>query len=392
MTQIYYLARSYFPYDNGGGALMRYFAVDHLFKLGWKVTVIRPNYSTQELIIDKNVISIPFKFRYFQKLLSLFERIGIYEDYLDPWVSIAKEYLIKKVKTHDIIIATSGGELGMIKLGSLLKSHLNCKFVINFRDPLNYGYMRGIRRDKKPHIGRYNAQKKYILNSDLVITSSNLYAEVLKEGFPQIKHKVFNNYFGYGRHAKNRMKKIHKNHLVTIAYAGNLGDTQKPGFILDVVRNQKFLNLEIQFIGDIFQKSKFNLDNIYCKVSFFATMPHDKFQKHMIENVDIGLVSLSKEYFGACVPSKIYEYISLNLPILGFLPSGDAKDIINDNQFGIATTWGDLASSKEAITKIIKTQNLRKFKNNILQDKVNWSMKKRILEVNKFLISYRSKI
>ena len=63
-------------------------------------------------------------------------------------------------------------------------------------------------------------------------------------------------------------------------------------------------------------------------------MPHNEFLKFMIENIDIGFVSLANDYLGACVPSKIYEYINLGLPIIGALPNGDGLDIINKNNYG----------------------------------------------------------
>ena len=147
-TKIYYLARSYAPYQKGGGSLMRMGAVQYLEELGWDVIVILPNYTTQKLILEKNIIQIPFKKRYIQKLTSLQERIGFYEDYLDKWVKNAFEYLSGKIVKENIVFATSGGELGMIKLGSLLQKEIGCRFVINFRDPLNYGYMNGLKREE----------------------------------------------------------------------------------------------------------------------------------------------------------------------------------------------------------------------------------------------------
>lgn len=390
MCKIYYLARSYFPYDKGGGALMRKISVDYLIQLGWKVFVIRPNYIDKELIIDKHVISIPFKHRYHQKLLSSFERIGFYEDYLDPWVLQAFQYLKEKVKPNDIIISTSGGELGMIKLGSLLKSKIDCKFTVIFRDPLNYGFMRGLRRDNKFHVGRVKAQRKYLENCDQIITSNKLYAEILKEGFPKIKNKIVNNYFGFIKAQNSNPNRHYKNKRITLAYAGHSSHTQRPEYILDVVRGQDFSNLEIQFIGDINNKNSYNLKNVYCKVKFIENLPHDKFQVYMLQNVDIGLVSLANKYYGACVPSKLYEYISLNIPILGFLPFGDAREIINQNHFGIATNWGDLASSRSAMSEISKHKNLKKFKSNILKDKTKWSMKTKILELHKLLTYIKS--
>ena len=97
-TKIYYLTRSYSPYQKGGGPLMRTGAVKYLQELGCYVTVIMPNYNSKELIIENGIIQIPFKGTHIQKLASLLERIGIYEDYLDKWVENAFEYLKDKVK------------------------------------------------------------------------------------------------------------------------------------------------------------------------------------------------------------------------------------------------------------------------------------------------------
>jgi len=46
-------------------------------------------------------------------------------------------------------------------------------------------------------------------------------------------------------------------------------------------------------------------------------------------SIDVGSVSLFNDYLGACVASKIYEYINLEIPIISALPLDDGKDIIN---------------------------------------------------------------
>ena len=84
--RIYYLTRSYAPYQKGGGPLMRTGAIKYLKELGWEVIVVLPNYTSKEYIIENNIIQIPFSIKYIQKLTSILERVGIYEDYLDKWV------------------------------------------------------------------------------------------------------------------------------------------------------------------------------------------------------------------------------------------------------------------------------------------------------------------
>ena len=208
--RLFYITRSYAPYDEGGGALMRRWTVDYLTDMGWDVQVVRPEYKQRRYYKKENVLNIPFAQRYRQKLLSLLERIGWHEDYLDPWVKSSFPYLLKIIKKEDMIFCTSGGELGTIKLGSILKEKIGCKLIVNFRDPLNYGYMQGIRRDMKPHVGRIGAQRKYLSNADLIVTSSKRYCKILQSGFPELGDKIHSNYFGFGKFPKENNVKKHK--------------------------------------------------------------------------------------------------------------------------------------------------------------------------------------
>ncbi|NOR55567.1 MAG: glycosyltransferase [Sulfurovum sp.] len=378
--KIWYLTRTYYPYQNGGGPLLRTGAVKYLEELGWEVTVVMPNYGSNNVNIDNNIIQIPFK--HIQKFSSLLERLGIYEDYLDKWVKNAFEYLKNKVKEDDIVFATSGGELGMIKIGSLLEEKLGCKFIVNFHDPLQYGYMNGLRPDKKPHIGREKSQEKYLNNVDLIITSSQYYANVLSKRFSYLKDKIHNNYFGYVEPMELLNNTKLKDGKLCIAYVGTMGSTQKPEMLYEAykrVTNKE--NIQLFFVGDRSHYKplqKINDDNI----KFIDFLPHDIFLKFMTENIDVGFVSLANDYYGACVPSKIYEYINLGLPILGALPEGDGKEIINTNNYGIACNYNDLSALTKAIETLQDRNYLEKVRINIKAHHDEWSMKQKIKEVD----------
>ena len=105
----------------------------------------------------------------------------------------------------------------------------------------------------------------------------------------------------------------------------------------------------------------------------------------MCENIDIGFVSLTNKYYGACIPSKIYEYINLGLPMIGALPLGDGKDMINNMEYGIAVNFESIDKISQAIKKFEDKAYLDDKKNNIIKDKMKWNMKNTILEINKLL-------
>ncbi|MFX4237795.1 glycosyltransferase [Aliarcobacter butzleri] len=385
-TKIYYLTRSYYPYQKGGGPLMRTGAVKYLKELGWDVIVVMPNYETKDFIIENDIWQIPFKGKHIQKLASLFERVGIYEDYLDKWVQNAFEYLKDKITQDDIVFATSGGELGMIKLGSFLKNKTGCNFVVNFRDPLNYGYMNGLRRDKKPHIGRVNAHEKYMQNADLIVTSSEYYSDTLKKRFNNLVDKIHNNYFGYIKEIDLSQYKKQPSDKLRIAYAGMMSSTQKPELLYEAYKKLYSNDVEIYFIGN--RKNYKPLQNIeYNNIYFIDFLPHDEFLKFMCENIDVGFVSLVNDYYGACVPSKIYEYINLGLPMLGALPDGDGKEMINEFGFGLACKYDDVEKLSKNIATMMDLKIIEKYEKNVLDKKIEFSMSEKIKEVDMLMRS-----
>ena len=192
--------------------------------------------------------------------------------------------------------------------------------------------------------------KKYLQHVDLVITSNERFKKNLVNKYPFLKSKIINWYFGYIE--KNQfIRKKSKNNLKTIIYGGNI---------------------KVIFIGDINNyKPLFKYKGIK-NIEFLQRMEHSQYMKFLVENADIGFLSLKREYFGACTPSKIFEYLNLNLPILAALPEGDAKEIINHNQYGIATDY-DKKLLKEAVEKLLLPENLENISNKILTERDQWS-------------------
>ncbi|SHO81445.1 hypothetical protein MNB_SV-15-1300 [hydrothermal vent metagenome] len=269
-------------------------------------------------------------------------------------------YLKDIAKKEDIVFATSGGELGMIKLGSLLKDRIDCKFVVNFRDPLNYGYMNGLRRDKKFHIGREKAHEKYMTNADLILTSSQYYADVLSDKFTYLSSKIVNNYFGYITKLDIEKYQRKISQKINIAYVGSMGVTQSPELLYKSWKLLDDEGIELFFIGDI--SSYKPLQNINDKgVHFINFMPHNDFLKFMCENIDVGF------------------------PMIGALPDGDGRDIINTQGYGLASRYDDVELLSKNIQKIKNRSYLAGIKKKILDDRDSWSMESKILEVDKLL-------
>ena len=127
--KIWYISRTYLP-EKTGGALIRIAQVDFFRSQGAEVVVVAPDYLGQDATISGKEIRLPYR-KSRIRLNQVFERIGLYEDYLDRWVDDSLALLKDRVRKEDYVFATSGGELGCIKLGSKLKDLVGCKFVVN---------------------------------------------------------------------------------------------------------------------------------------------------------------------------------------------------------------------------------------------------------------------
>lgn len=362
--KIWYITRSYYP-DITGGTIIRKAQVDIFQKMGYKVNIITPKY-------DK-------KLNYQIKFGLALEKIGLFEDYLDIWVKNNYSIFRNEIKSDDVIFATSGGELGCIKLGVLLKRYTKCKLVINYHDPLDYSYVNGCKINDRFHVSRDEVEKKYLSETNLIVTSSESHKNSLITKYPEFISKTYCNYFGYVSDAPIS-KKIQTEEL-TIAYGGTFSEAQSPHLL--AVAAQGLDNINVTFIGNSKKYSALNPFRTNCR--FLNQLSYNEYLKYMVNNVDLGFLSLANEYLGACVPSKLYEYINIGLPIIAALPDGDAKKIIIDNEYGLAVNHQNISDLRNCIELMKNKKLFNKFKNNILKDRESWSMEKRFQSVTNLI-------
>jgi glycosyltransferase involved in cell wall biosynthesis len=378
MSTFYYLTRSYPCHEVTGGSLMREAQVVFFEKHFSNVVVVMPNYQTKKIVRIGNVIQIPFT--RMQRLSSILERIGLFDDYLESWVKSAYAYLVNRVTKADILFSTCGGESSSIKLGFLLKQVHKCKHFVNFHDPIDYSYVNGKMVDTSLHVNRDNLEKKYLSNVDFIITSSKLHQKSLVKKYPFLSDIITNVYFGYIDRSNSIPRQ--KDSVFRIAFSGSMTKLQKPELLLNAFEslNKDIDGIELLFIGN-------NKDGLVSKnknVKFLKGMERNMFTAFMNEHVDLGFVSLANEYLGVCVPSKIYEYINIGIPMIGALPAGDAAEII-DQKYGICCSYKDPKCIIESIKTMLDIENYRGFKENIIRDNVSWSLDARFKEIPEIL-------
>ena len=347
--------------------------VDLFREHGIDVTVIMPNYDSSELIIQDGFIRIPFKsLHYFQRLK---EYLGFTEDYLDSWVRQAYQYLFPKLKPADVLFATASGELACLKLASQLKEETGVRYVANLHDPLSFSKINGRRFGSRPHASREHSEQCYLANADLIITCSATYHDALKNKYPHLAGRIINSYFGFV-HKEELRPKIPNNKL-RIAYGGSFLSTQSPEILAQATADMD--GIEIYYIGN--HTNYKPLKPFRDRCIFVNAMLNQDFNRYLMDHIDVGFVSLSKDYLGACVPSKIFEYLNLGLPILGALPNGDAKDIINKGPYGIANYYKDHEGIREAARRLRDEHFYKELRQKVIADRDSWAMESQIEEI-----------
>ena len=368
MKRLYYITRSFAP-DNSGGAIVRTHTVN-LLRQFFDVHVITCQDGPKEIGIER--IPVHYNIR----IAGYLERLGILQDYLYPWVQKVFKLFCNHINNDDIVFCTSGGELGTIILGCLLKQHTNCKLVINHRDPITYTLVNGLKIDNKFHVNRDSLEEKYLSFADLIVTSSLSNLNSLLDKYPHFKDKLCNNYFGFI--GEYRQKNKNAQDKPAFVYGGRFGRLQAPEIFAECCRPYQN-KLDLIFIGDY--HSYRQIRPYIDQYKFTDSMCQEKYHEMMIDRASVGLLSLSSDYLGACVPAKLYDYIGLHLPMLGALPNGDAKNIINDNGFGIACYYKDKVSLSGAIEKMLDIRFRNCILDNISEKCSEWSMNVRIIEI-----------
>lgn len=378
------------PIDDGygGGKIVRQSQRTFFEHAGYKVWEIAPVIDKGNSINHKKKVIHICQKGWVLKVLRILQKVNLIEDYLNLWIKVAVKYTEQIIKAEDVVFCFSGGGLSTIKLGSILKKKTGCKFVINLHDPListsiNNRLIVSL-ASKLPQRNRDYLERKYFNNGDLILTSSETYSKALLKKYPQLNIECC--HFGY-----QKMKKVKKRILddtLHIVYGGSFSEIQKPEMLIDAVLEGGFTDVKVHLLGDhqrYARLNKYKKPEFKHILNFKGQMSPENYQNFVTQQIDVGFFSLVGSLSDFCVPSKLYEYINLEIPVLGVI-NGDGKQIINQEKIGVVCT----PEKKDIIRGIDffkDLKNLEQAKKNVKKIKPDWSLhskyKKALSLINK---------
>ena len=382
-----------------GGGIMRYHQVEYLRDLGWNVLVVSVknsiNIEEEGVILIENPLNL--------KIGLVMEHFGLINDYLYFWKKKAFNFLKDKVKSDDIILATTGGELATLELGKELKETTGSKLVYYFRDPIDFTTVRGeIVPHRFFHVKRDHIEREIINKADLILTVS----KTMKEEFLH-KYNFLSNYsikviytgyvdeYNVGLSNKGGSNFARNDNRIVLAYLGRVSKYQDPTIFLkafETLDSRSKNKISILFVGNIDKKYK-RIFKKYMKkglkIEVRGFMQREQLVKTIVPEIDFALLSLNGDYFSNAFPSKFYDYINFGLPIIAAIPStGELYRTINENGYGIAVHYEDVNALASAINKIVNDEKFRsQCLANIKKDKFMWSMEHNIGKLDKYLLN-----
>jgi len=335
---------------------------------GFNVQVVTPQYRA-EAAPSGNSLSIRAPHGLFQAPLFVLEWAGVLQDYLDGWTARMGPLLARQVKPHDLLFATSGGELAMIKLGAFVKQRTGCRLVVNLHDPIMYTTVNGLRRNRLPAAARDKLESQLLAQADLIVTTTETLMKALTEKYPGLAGKLMFTHLGYIRDVTP--KEPTPSTILRIGYGGNCGRIQSPEILLKAIDGMK--DVEATYVGDYWKNPRLLMAHRKCRL--LPPMPHNEFAEFFMRNMDLSFVSLRHEYFGVCVPMKIFENIGMGVVTLGSLPGGDAVAIVNGKGYGRISGTGDVGGLVRAIEELRDPVVRNRHRARVLMDRQQWAMK-----------------
>lgn len=241
--------------------------------------------------------------------------------------------IIKRKKIDIIYVSCSPFSAGLI--GLLLKKITGKPLVIDYRDPfgLDYGKYQKVSEKKRfrEPIDRRIAEI-IIEASDLFTVTTKETEQLYIEQFPSVKNKISTIYNGFDHKLLDGLQEQEKFSKFTIIYTGNFYfDIEFDYFFegLGILKREGEINVDnfqFLFYGGNFDPIKESIEkhDVLDLVVIKSRIPYVEVLKE-IKRSHLQLLRIMQPM----ISTKLFEGISLNVPFLATIPSGEVEEIVN---------------------------------------------------------------
>ena len=215
--------------------------------------------------------------------------------------------------------------------------------------------------------------------ADLVLGQSNEILNHITNRFPNKSTFLYRNYPDFNPQ-KNTIKS--EGEKLKIVYAGLLGIAQG---IYKLSENLTYEGIEFHIYGAGAEKEKieaFIAKNKQLPIFYHGEITREQLHQELVR-YDLVLIPLLNRIYGS-VPSKIFEYAKLGMPMLYF-GGGEGEEVITKNNLGWvaeAGNYNDLNNSLRQIKKEDLSDQLRADILKVANDKFSfWDQLRTLVEI-----------
>lgn len=369
MKTVLMVAPYFIPRRRVGSLRPFKFAV-HLKNLGWNVKILTIGtssgiYTEREKEALKNIEVIPVTPPFDRTTsssksknkksssTSYFDKIGEWVDKhtpADTWIYLfLMRYfqILKKVKDvkPDIIWCT-GDPWSGLWLGDKIANRLNVPLVADFRDPWTLASVNLRNRSFFSRSMDKRMEKKIVKNADKLIFTSKAAQETYKSFYSLPDGKTATIYNSFDSTMMNLKEESgwHGNldqSKLNILFFGQfrwLSPAKPMAEILRVLKKKStkaFEQIQIHSFGETVPEEKKHIMDAGLESRFTE---HEKvlpeLSKTVLNKADLLLVSTHQQR-EHIVPAKLWEYLSVEIPILSITPNSEIGEILKRNGAGV---------------------------------------------------------
>jgi glycosyltransferase involved in cell wall biosynthesis len=186
--------------------------------------------------------------------------------------------------------------------------------------------------------------------ANLVLGQSEEILEHITKLFPKKETFLYRNYPNFG--APQLKPKQTSSNQIKLVYAGLLGVAQG---IYKLCQELDYSNIEFHIYGsgaEQVQIESFILDNPNLPIIYHGELSREELHNALLK-YDLAIIPLLNRIYGS-VPSKIFEYAKLGLPMLYF-GGGEGEDIIKKHELGWTAEAGNYDDLNQVASNIKKS-------------------------------------
>jgi glycosyltransferase involved in cell wall biosynthesis len=318
---------------------------------------------------DKRIKKLPHEF--FRKISNRIGQTFFIPDSKKSWskkaYAIAEELLTKE-KFNAIFV--SGPPFSAMNIFSRIKTKYNIPLILDYSDLWSESYFSFYPTPLHKSLHKnleYNALK----TADKVIAANRKIKESLLHKYQFLTFNdvvIITNGFDPEDFQNTAILPKHNNRMI-LTYSGIFLLYNTPKYFLkafkeiSIERPDLAKNIELHFIGFLRKENeklvrKLNLQEFVYNHGF---LNHADATRILMSSDVLWMTVNNKKKYESVLPGKVYEYIGTKKPIIGCVPEGAAKMVLQEYAGSYICKPDDIAEIKETILRVYEHYQTGKF-------------------------------